>query len=129
MFFVVSMLKQNSICFLHVRWLLLFGGESVDGLVYHWISTWIALHFLQLHGLLSDKVREQRGLSIWLAVIWSIWLERNEELFNNNRTDVLRLLDLIRSRSWSWYSTAVGGLILFDEWCICPLDCCIRNGS
>lgn len=84
-----------------------------------------SLHFLSHRGLFKWKNRKSRGLLIWLAVVWSIWLERNEIVFNNSKTDVLRLLDLVKCRSWSWLCSSTDGLVSFSEWCICPLECSI----
>lgn len=83
-------------------------------------------HFMFHCGLFKGENRKSRGLLIWLAAIWSIWLERNEVVFNKKKTDVLGPLDLVKCRSWSFTSFA-DGFVLFSEWCNCPLECSIKT--
>lgn len=64
-------------------------------------------HFLMLEGLLV-------WMLVWMAVFWTIWLERNEVIFNNKKTDVLRMVDLIKTRSWSWFNASTKGLVAFS---------------
>lgn len=93
-------------------WLQLVGAQSVN----------LQLHYLQDRGMLKGKEMKLRGMAIWHAVIWTIWLERNDVIFNNNKPDLIRMLDLVKCRSWSWTSSAVVVCILFYDWCTCPLQ-------
>ena len=39
---------------------------------------------------------------IWCAVIWSIWIHRNECVFRNHDPDVDEMIDGVLLRAWLW---------------------------
>lgn len=80
-------------------------------------------HYLQFRGLFKGKEKKNRGMAIWHAVVWTVWLERNDAIFNNRKTDTLRMLELVKCRSWSWINNSMDGNLLLADWCLCPLDC------
>ncbi|XP_016178405.1 uncharacterized protein LOC107620801 [Arachis ipaensis] len=58
------------------------------------------------------KVERKRWLIGFFAVIWAIWLERNDRVFNNHGSEVVEIIN----RSFS----------LSDEWLgevVCPFPC------
>lgn len=64
-----------------------------------------------------------RGL-FWHAIVWSIWLLRNDVIFNNGNIDYMSCFELIRHRAWSWFSAGVGVLSYsYSDWCLCPVGC------
>lgn len=71
-------------------------------------------HFSQHRGMFKGKERKNRAGIIWLTVVWTIWIERN--------AIIIRMLDLIKSRSCNWYHSLLGGKASFSDWCINPLD-------
>lgn len=79
-------------------------------------------HFQQHRGLFKGKTRKARGMIIWIAVIWTILLQRNDIIFNDKRPDLIRMIDLIKCRSWSWFNSTVDGCIMFPDWCESPLE-------
>lgn len=78
--------------------------------------------FIYHNGLLKKKKGRKRGGIIWLAVMWSMWIERNAIIFKGYEPDFTRMLDLIKTRSWSWSNTFLGAKNTFSEWCFNPLD-------
>lgn len=63
------------------------------------------LHFLQHSQSRWKKKQKQCWNSLWAAVVWSLWLARNNTVFNQVAVDSDQLLDLIQWRSWSWLSS------------------------
>lgn len=66
-------------------------------------------HFLQHCGLFKGKDMKAKGKAIWFAVIWTIWLERSDAIFNNSKPDLVRMLDLVKWRSWGWIDSTFDG--------------------
>lgn len=92
--------------------------------VYGWLGFDVVLPFeleaayLFHKGLFHGKKGRKRGVVVWLSVLWMVWLERNAVLFSNAQVDVIRILDLIKCRSWSWLSAEKNCNISFAAWCI-----------
>ena len=91
------------------------------------ICLWLELSFISLSNLFSHIEGWRNGgnsnklkrvyLLIWNAVIWSIWTERNNRIFNDEVVEGIKLL--------SWHSLLSRLKIascLFYEWCWNPKD-------
>nr|KYP47053.1 hypothetical protein KK1_031283 [Cajanus cajan] len=39
---------------------------------------------------------------IWLSIIWTIWLTRNDLIFSSKIIIVSKMLNLMQLRSWRW---------------------------
>lgn len=69
--------------------------------VYGWMNCYgaqpgsIQQHFLQHRGMVKGKERKHKVVFIWHAVVWTIWLERNGAIFNKNKSDLVRVIDLV----------------------------------
>ncbi|GKV28743.1 hypothetical protein SLEP1_g37755 [Rubroshorea leprosula] len=61
---------------------------------------------------------------IWSTVIWTVWLARNQMIFQEKKTDPRKLLEIIQVRSFQW-STANLDRYAFTltDWLINPVDC------
>jgi hypothetical protein len=59
--------------------------------------------FLQFRSFFSEKARKKSGIAIWFFVIWSLWLSRNAVIFNSENVVIPQILDLIKTRFWSWF--------------------------
>lgn len=90
--FVVWLMNQNSTFSSLAGWHTRCGQKSMGGSVCLSLNTQYLICIFCITGLFKDKEGKAKGLIIWLAVIWTLWLERNEEVFNSNKSDVLRLL-------------------------------------
>jgi hypothetical protein len=74
----------------------------------------------------SKKARRGFRL-VWHSVVWSIWLARNNRIFNNVLIQPMELVEEIKVLSWRW---SVDRLkitpFLFYEWCLDP-GCCFER--
>ncbi|GKV35275.1 hypothetical protein SLEP1_g43574 [Rubroshorea leprosula] len=52
-------------------------------------------------GLKVAEIREG-WRCIWLVVVWTVWLARNDSIFKGKEADKCRLLELVQLRSFSW---------------------------
>ncbi|XP_057418891.1 uncharacterized protein LOC130713105 [Lotus japonicus] len=80
-------------------------------------------HFLQFQ--FAGNIKQNQCLSsIWLAMLWTLWLQRNDVIFRSAAVNLNKLLDLIKLRSWQWCKAGLGG---FDnslfEWLILDRKC------
>lgn len=78
---------------------------------------------LQHKALLVGRKSIKGGLMVWHTVMRSLWLERNTVVFSNAHFDVLKILDLIKRRSWSWTVMEKEWKVEFSAWCVNPLVC------
>jgi len=62
---------------------------------------------------------------IWFANVWEIWKERNNKIFNDKECSIMRIVDKIKSLSYSWLNEKlfrslsiimVGGLVPSQCW-------------
>ncbi|XP_072064221.1 uncharacterized protein [Arachis hypogaea] len=76
-------------------WLQSVGRKwAIPGTIRGLFESWTGLH--------TSKQEQKRGLIGFFAVIWNIWLERNDRIFNNKVAGV----DLIQQRT----------LLSYKEW-------------
>lgn len=60
------------------------------------------MHLLQ-HGQQLWSNRQRVGSqTIWLAIIWTLWLHRNRVIFREGVKDAERVFDLAQMRAWNW---------------------------
>lgn len=75
--------------------------------IYNWLGVVsifqedILSHFEQ-HGHLVLRSSESEWWTVWVATLWSIWVHRNNVLFNGEQPDVEKVFDSIRFKSWKW---------------------------
>ncbi|GKV51343.1 hypothetical protein SLEP1_g58010 [Rubroshorea leprosula] len=68
---------------------------------------------------------------IWNTVIWSIWLSRNQKIFQDKEINLGKLFELIQLRSFLWIK-ATNDRYAFSltDWLINPIICLkVTNGS
>ena len=92
----------------------LFLHCEVFELLWQYIRTWIGMsdvdplniseHFLQfMHYTGHSKARRSFLQLLCLLCVWLIWSERNNRVFNNIETRILRLLDQVKFHSLWWF--------------------------
>lgn len=71
-----------------------------------------------------QRYRKVRHI-IWLAVIWSLWLLRNNVIFQGCSADFINVLPRLRCYlGVGLYIRRVGDLgYLNSDWCSSPVDC------
>lgn len=63
-------------------------------------------------------------LLIWMTVIWSIWIERNNVIFRGISPNIERVADLVKLRSWFWAKAKFRGFhCLLSKWILDPKAC------
>jgi len=91
----------------------LFLHCSFFGSVWNCILYWVCLsmvapfdvsdHYYQFFFCGSGyQVRNNFLNIIWLATIWEIWKERNNRIFKDKDYSIMRIVDKIKSLSFSW---------------------------
>ncbi|GKV25593.1 hypothetical protein SLEP1_g35004 [Rubroshorea leprosula] len=61
---------------------------------------------------------------IWFVVVWSLWLARNDCIFNGKEADKGRLLELVQLRSFSWLKGRKKGCLFpLSDWIQDPASC------
>lgn len=81
-------------------------------------------HLLQHQGFIQGKLSQRIWTTIWLAAVWSIWIERNNKVFRGIEPESQRVMDLIMLRSWFWVKAKIEDFRkLLPEWILDPLSC------
>lgn len=101
--------------------------------VFQWLGFDIVLpdgvraHFLQF--LFGGSAGQNQILcTIWVAGVWTIWLQRNEGVFRNGVRSVSAAMELIRLRAWQWITVKKKGFVYsWFEWMSNPLMCIISS--
>lgn len=76
--------------------------------VYDWLGLEVVLLsrltdlYIQHTGHFGSKKGRKRGVVVWHVVVWSLWVERNDIIFNHGHENLGSLLELIKCQSWSW---------------------------
>lgn len=80
-------------------------------------------HFLQFHGLWSSSPKA--GLfTVWLAVIWHVWMGRNGKIFKDANFDPQSVFELARVKAWEWLRYKTKSFLHGTyEWINEPLSC------
>ncbi|KAF1896371.1 hypothetical protein Lal_00034069 [Lupinus albus] len=60
---------------------------------------------------------------IWLAIIWAIWLSRNDLIFNNVTPSPQQILDSAKVKLWLWIKGQNGmdSATMYSDWIAHPL--------
>jgi hypothetical protein len=66
-------------------------------------------HLLSFKSLFPNKKNSLSGLLIWLAVIWEIWLARNNIIFPNKPFVVEEVFEASCRRYWEWFKCYANG--------------------
>lgn len=102
---------------------------KVWSLTLNWLGLYVVLpneqkdHFLQFTG--SWFLPKRNGLAtIWLAVIWQLWIARNGSIFREEEVEVTRVFEEAQAKSWCWLRARNKAFIhSISEWYNHPLDC------
>ncbi|KAK2449160.1 nucleoside diphosphate kinase [Trifolium repens] len=95
----------------------LFRREFLAGLVLSgYYRTMVSL--LNFVASVPGRKQKRKGLVlIWNAVIWSIWLRRNNIVFENGVTDVNEIVADVKLISWKWWiAKSKAPTCLLYEW-------------
>ena len=106
----VEMEWNLRITFLYVAFLVEVMGVHalLQGLTFY--------NILVLDGMQSEKYK-CLGCSVWYAVIWVLWENRNQIIFSNKKQDAAEMFQPIQLFSWKWASDKLQFLYPFSCWC------------
>lgn len=74
--------------------------------LYNWLGLVTVLagnipnQLLHHAGLVRGKFANKGWRLIWFATVWSLWLHRNEMIFNNDKLDFDKVVELIKVTVW-----------------------------
>lgn len=103
----------------------------------HWCGLQTALQadckrqFQQFRGLFfGNNEASNQWQVIWLATLWTIWLNRNDIVFNNKRATADAMFEQTQVRSWTWLH-ANGKDFVYPQhnWIDSPLQCLDADGA
>ncbi|XP_057445048.1 uncharacterized protein LOC130737314 [Lotus japonicus] len=113
---------------------LIFHCEFAWG-IWSLVSKWLGVHFvysdapsdhlIQFYDCMSGNVKYKRGLlSIWLAIVWHIWIARNAKLFKEESASGEEIFELARTKAWYWLRARNKDFLhSLWEWVNEPLAC------
>jgi hypothetical protein len=116
----------------------LFLHCEVTARIWCGVSNWLELNFITPPNLfvhfecwnseVTSKRIKKGAWMIWHATIWTIWKERNERIFNEQRKEVDELVEDIKVVSWFWALSRLRiASFLFYEWTWNPRECLNRR--
>jgi hypothetical protein len=71
-----------------------------------------------------DKRTKKGLILIWNAIMWVLWKNQNECVFNNKEINIEEMVDHVKLLSWKWFiSRMAKGPCLLYEWNWSPFDC------
>ncbi|KAK2372069.1 hypothetical protein QL285_073251 [Trifolium repens] len=74
------------------------------------------------HG--RDKRSRKALILIWNTIMWVMWKNRNDGVFNEKQANIEDMVDEIKLLSWKWFLSGMAkGPCLLYEWKWSPLDC------
>jgi hypothetical protein len=65
-------------------------------------------------------------LTVWHAMMWTIWRVRNEFIFSSKGPILEECFDIIKGLLGSGWWGKKGGICIYYEWSINPMDCIFR---
>lgn len=125
---------QCSLCNGHLEstWHLLFSCPVSTHLwqrVADWIGVNLGTTFSPRDHLMQFKIgwnniQRRVSLTVWLAILWTLWLGRNSLVFRGNQFNHEEALDQIKRHSWTWMKANVKDFCYsFYDWHSNPLSC------
>ncbi|XP_057420852.1 uncharacterized protein LOC130714892 [Lotus japonicus] len=111
----------------------LFSSCSCVSQVWSLVLNWLGLsfaapasvkdHFVQFSHLWPSN--KKAGLfTVWLAVIWQVWMGRNEKIFKDGSFDPVSVFEMARLKAWEWLRYKTSSFLHGTaEWVNEPLAC------
>jgi len=61
---------------------------------------------------------------VWVAVIWNVWIHRNNIVFSNMVLDVLEIFTPVQEKTWAWITcTYRNSQFWYSGWCLNSIIC------
>ncbi|GLT81433.1 hypothetical protein SLA2020_528210 [Shorea laevis] len=71
---------------------------------------------LQHSGLIANDLLGEAWIAVWFATVWSKWLWRNQEIFNEEVNPVSKVMDIIKFKSFYWIKASIWDGLSQDLW-------------
>ncbi|KAL5180780.1 hypothetical protein HKD37_01G001844 [Glycine soja] len=49
--------------------------------------------------------------SVWFAAVWTLWIHRNAVIFKEENSELEKMVELVKVRSWMWLSSKAKGFL------------------
>ena len=127
--YAIRQSKPSTTCLWNVGWHIWYGRrypsgwEHKRGITMISSNTWLSF----LNNNLMQKNRLWKD--IWIAILWSIWNQRNWVVFKGRRMDPGEILSLEQLLAWSWMKRKITSFnFAFSNWVLYPLNCLCSIG-
>jgi len=81
-------------------------------------------HFVSFHLMQSSKVQNEVWKGVWVAIVWCLWEQRNQVVFNQGVADAEEVFHNAQLKSWLWLKNKAQHFnCSFAEWMMNPLVC------
>jgi hypothetical protein len=120
-----TVMESSTHLFLHCRMACVVWYE-----IFRWLGVVIVMppnpfYLFECLSAAAKSIKDRKGFRfIWHTVIWSIWLARNNFIFNNVNMEPLELVEEVKVLSWRWSADRLKiSPCLFYEWVWDPGAC------
>ncbi|GKV00581.1 hypothetical protein SLEP1_g13249 [Rubroshorea leprosula] len=81
-------------------------------------------HLIQHAGLFNNKFAKEAWKVIWFAVVWNMWLWRNQKIFKAKLEPQDKMIEVIKFQTFQWIKAKQWPEISKELWYICPAHAC-----
>ncbi|GKV47269.1 hypothetical protein SLEP1_g54183 [Rubroshorea leprosula] len=81
-------------------------------------------HLIQHAGLFNNKFAKEAWKVIWFAVVWNMWLWRNQKIFKAKLEPQYKIIEVIKFQTFQWIKAKQWPEISKELWYICPAHAC-----
>jgi len=83
-------------------------------------------HFLNFYNFKLNAKQNKKWKSMWVAIMWEIWIHRNKVVFNGGKIDHLEVFGMAQLRAWEWFKYRNKKFShSYPEWILNP-EACIK---
>nr|KYP31054.1 hypothetical protein KK1_049126 [Cajanus cajan] len=86
-------------------------------------------HFQQMPISISSKKISDRWKVLWSAVVYNVWMMRNNIRFNGRRLQIQKCIQDIKNDTWRWLSLNKQFTYSYTQWQADPGGCIMDGGS
>lgn len=81
-------------------------------------------HFQSFHVMNFNKKSSVVWKGVWIAIVWEIWKQRDEVVFNNALVDGVEIFSLAQLKGWQWAKLKNFGISFsLLDWLMFPEQC------
>jgi len=81
-------------------------------------------HFLGFDMLGLNSKENCVWRTVWVAILWGIWIHRNNYIFRNSKIDSEEVFTLVQIKSWAWITSKYPkAFFSYSDWYLSPITC------